>query len=371
MVTNPTRRAYLNRTVGGLAGGIGLASGVGFVVSAASEDTVLIDTQRTYGREPKQKEVPAAWYEHVQEIRAEQRRLQEAATGDSAIRDVYRTRDERATYGGKPGLKLQAVTSGSAPEAVPPRDGVPLEYETEMEMELAACGGYTDEFDPAVGGVDGEGQGIGTTCLGVAQVDSGDDDLLLTAAHLFPPGPACETDIGADAFYQGGDLYGTVHYYDGGHDMALVKGSDGGWFDDEQASAVIRDPNGEWEANWWYTQDGIDDLLAEKETVQKMGTTTGHSSGPIVGAGSMHSPHPCVGFGGAAVTCRFRSGDGDSGCPIYTDNDEGGVTIVAMFQMWLNEVGTVSCRGSDGLSVGGLGRGISFETLVQTHDILL
>lgn len=346
--TDVSRRQYLQMSAGGFT--------APFFFDKLSGDRTRyteIVTQRDADGVAKTKRVPVSWKRNVDMARRVQSNLQNDLATANGVVDVRRTRSE-GTFDGRNGLQLTVEVDPDRLQRDIPTEvnGIPVETTEHVLGEPLGCGGFTDNINPAKGGIACDGDtnddpsGQGTLCLGVDMDSNSADDLVLTAAHLFSDD--CSSDLEGTDLAQGGNHYGTVDDWDHSADWAVVDGDDGTF--GEESAGKIKDENGVWPVNAWYTKYGLDDLNSnpdDNNTVHAMGTSTGLTSGEVTGTGSSKAEDACFDYDGKGVETDINAAQGDSGGPIYTYNDNGDKAVmVSLINYGYTDVDMIGCRGT-------------------------
>ncbi len=295
--------------------------------------------------------VPQAWKAHVETVWAARERLGEQLSDLDGVVGLKVVRSD-VEYGGRPGLRLGIEVTGTDADVDLPEDvgGVPISVETALDRGLGAC--YNDaDFDPVPGGViveAAEGGAFGTACCRV--FDDG-EPRLLTAAHLWE---SCDRDGAVDSWTtQNGRPLGPIERYDQHRDVALVAPEELNLDDEIKLIGPERRPVGGAVSEW-----GLALFLTGDHEVEKIGTSSGRTTGRVTAMAVEEGWEQCVDFGGKGVEAEYRNVPGDSGGPVFYEH-EGEAYLVSVQQMWLREVGT-AC---DDRLAADRGRGTSADHL--------
>lgn len=309
---------------------------------SASGKRRKIGTQRNKEGIVKKREVPQSWFAHIRAVRQARKNVEERVRDLPQVQSIGSYKSEKK-FGGLRGQHIKVgVKKGASQKKIPNEsNGIRVETTEAEEIRPLSCGGFTSNINPAPGGVECNGDEWGTATLGVEVDGINQDDLLLTCAHLW--NDYCSTDITNKDGYQGGNHYGKVEQFDDNTDWAVIDGADG-IYGDEESKAYIKDTNGEHKVNTWYIENGIDILIGDDESVKKMGTTTGVTSGEIQGK-DINNAVNCITFGGEGIYVRAESAPGDSGAPSYRINDEGKAVMVGTVNVGGSGNNTHQCNG--------------------------
>lgn len=341
--TKTTRRGYLKK---GAVGAIFPLFADG--QQTIRDKTVEIITQRTKNGIEKTREVPAPWKQNVDKTRKVQSSIVKAYSNANGIVSISRTTGDRK-FNGKPGQKVSVeIDPEKVKKELPTeQNGVKIETTNAEPRTQISCGGFTDNINPAKGGIACDGDGPGTVTLGIDWTESSADDLLLTCAHLWDYN--CSGDMENEDLAQGGNHYGNVIKWDHSADFAIVDGDDGSWTD-ENSEGKIKDEEGTWPVDAWYTEYGLDNLMSKGETdsVYSMGTTTGQTSGDVTKVGGVDTSAECFTYDGHGVKADMIVGNGDSGGPMYTYNDDNSKAVMVSMSNLAHgdNLDTIGCRGT-------------------------
>lgn len=302
--------------------------------------------------------VPRAWHDHVEEVRAARREVDDLIGGVYGVSGAKVVRSDRQ-YGGRDGIAIAIELDESAvaedlPEAV---QDVPVETERIAERGLNACFN-TGDFGSIPGGAmigPADQPLFGTACSTVA-VDG--ERRLLTAAHLWHD---CEaTSIAGAGAEQSGRFLGRIDRANAAADVAFVavENDDVSLADGLALADDRQAPVGGVVADW-----GVSVLLTGDEQVYNVGASSGLTAGSLTARDVADAWAGCITFDGHGVEAGHRNAEGDSGGPLFYRRD-GECYLVGLQQMWLDEVGT-AC-GSN--TLGDRGRGTAAYHVADAFD---
>lgn len=314
-------------------------------------DQVRVPTLHAGDGVAREDRVPRAWKAHVETVWAARERLGEQLSDLDGVVGLKVVRSD-VEYGGRPGLRLGIELASTDAEVDLPEDvdGVPVSVEEALDRGLGAC--YNDaDFDPVPGGViveAAEGGAFGTACC---RVFDGGEPRLLTAAHLWE---SCDREgaVGSRTTQNGRPL-GPIERYDQHRDVALVAPEELDLDDEIKLIGPERRPVGGAVSEW-----GLALFLTGDHEVEKIGTSSGRTTGRVTAMAVEEGWEQCVDFGGKGVEAEYRNVPGDSGGPVFYEHD-GEAFLVSVQQMWLQEVGT-AC---DDRLAADRGRGTSADHL--------
>jgi uncharacterized protein YcfJ len=308
-----TRRTVLQNIGVGTLGSVSIVGG-----AVADGPTREIVTVRSGDESLVTKEVPQSWYQHLNQVRAVNARLQDRLLDRSGVLAVGIGAGSTA-FGGKRGFKIDVqVLAGTTPAVPDQADGVSVNtVERSQRAEpLASCNETnTGDFSSVPAGAH-----IGTSIytndsyggtVSAHVYDGSGNVRTMTANHV--AGGFCSDSTGK-TMYQGSETYGTVDQANKSSDTALIEKTD----DDDSFDYTVReDDSTRYDFYGHKTNDGIADLKSSGATVYKTGITSGTTSGSVQNF-ELGADDECAGYYGHAVTSTVETGKGDSGAPVYT-----------------------------------------------------
>lgn len=356
----------------GVLAGIGATftlPGVATVVEGS--DTTEIPYVVTDDEVLKHKEVPQPWLEHVRNALQARADFEDQIGPMSGSESAGVARSSE-THGGKPGLKIR-VSGNKRLQSTTPDEYQGIEVEAVDEQDWQEACNYEIRDDVA-GGLPIEARweengesytGWGTA--GFPVQDSDGNDRLLTADHLWE-NESCRSSAGEEATQYTQD-FGEVAESEVQPDFALLEKTNGSL----DLSSEIVEEYGTQEVSGWFSEEAVSDLVAEGKSAQKMGVTTGKTTGTV------DAMNQSIGYGcgnlenRGVVLTGLDVGDGDSGGPMYRIEEIGGIQYAVLLGHTTHATNindSKSCVGGD-RDVGRMAAGHAWFHKNNEYDITI
>ena len=318
-----TRRSFVAGTGLVASTGLGILNFSDLQVRSSRTPTKRMPQYRSDGEVSQWKEVPKAWYSHLENARRAKAKFNDQFLNQYGILETGLIRSEESTYGGKNGFKIEPVISPNSKVNIPESiRGIQIEVNIKepplVTPDIHGCVNVGN-FDPCPGGVntfDTSYSDLPCT-TGYPVSDTYGVIHLVTAAHCF--GYNCSITDGDDV-YQEDDNFGTIRgdASDSQADVAVVI-PDG----DSSAKSAIREPDDTVrDVDGSATKDNICDRASRLfDGHSKVGVTTEKTTG---GIGKCEiTRDDCPSLKGEGFRCSHDAAGGDSGGPHYSIQSDG------------------------------------------------
>lgn len=344
--------------------GVGILSG-GTVAGANNERTVRIPTHISRGEVVATERVPKRWYNQREKALNSIKALQKSHGADPAVAAIELTTSDRGVNGFKflepkveiesgKGPRIDIRNRSNTPNIPDELNGVSIRKEEKKEVHLTSDSGTgchgRKKYRPIPGGV---AANDGTTGC---QVLMDDDHYILTAAHLF--GHCDGGDKGNDGV-QGGEKYGDVADSDDSLDWAIVAPDPS-----DELNGRIQTPNDELVIGGYLTKSSIDSKMSQGDEINKVGSSTGMTTGEIVSTTASTGDGNCINLDGNGVAVTNDQAKGDSGSPVF-DISFGSAFIASIATLGVGRDNS-SCNNPK----FEYGVGISAYYLAHEHDMV-
>jgi hypothetical protein len=341
--------------------GIAVTAGIPVVSSASATETVDIPILESPDGVEKWETVPRAWDEHRKHTRRVRQRVTDAYLNRPGVKEVSVVGgDDSIGWKGRLKIRVEVDSESNHPSLPSAVEGVDVEVGEYRESKAVGC--YNDSvYDPIPGGVVGTVEGSGTITCVVSHGSTGEKGLL-TAAHL---ADRCTDDIVGDEFYQedlGGTNVGNISVANSAKDWMISDIQSRDWKD-----YIRLENSNEVTVKGWVNNNGLDSYVGSK-TVEKMGKSTGHTTGELNKISISGTDTNCTNWEGEGVETKCAVAGGDSGGPIYIiSNDK--VYLVAILQQgqWEKKFNS-TCNGN---VIYNRGQGYQFIEFVNSSDYTL
>lgn len=340
-----------------------------------SEDSVEVVISRSSDGDHETTEVPTEWEDHREHAEKINDEMQAERMSQKGVMKVSLTSSEE-TYGGKSGFKIEVgvksdIFEGTIPDS---KDGIPVETVEATPISYGSCGITLDTNDiPGAVAIENEDDDDGDCSMSFGstgfKVSYEKEHYMLTAAHIYGGGSdPCPSGIQTnDSAFHHGDYFGNVNHWTEEEDWLLISTNHDETFDDK-----LWDPDQQKrvDAVAWYTDTGVANLISDNTEIYKCGITLGKESGQVTDK-SISSGWDCVDWDGEGVETDTDFAEGDSGGPVWSDdNNDDAVIVTHNCQLAGDDIGTASCHPIGDCSASNLNiedalRGTAFYHL---HD---
>jgi hypothetical protein len=304
-------------------------------------------------------EVPQKWHDHNEAIWDVHEVLGPILMENEFIFDVFLGRSERTIdglgylqytvefYDTATRAERSSVPDDLTETEVPIPDDIQVtsirKTETTGEISAQNCAGQVSP-DPYHGGVILDGHGWGTS--GYRMEDGSGNEYMVTANHVVAPN--CSVDNGFVPVADNGDQIGGVHDGHKNHDWALV-GVDSSSGIQDLSKQIWYNGGFTTTIKAWKPKAGLNYIIGQNGQVWKQGRMTGWDTGVLRGIGSCATDNkvpPCVRMDCAGVKVEVPNTGGDSGGPLW-DQDDGGAEVISQISLGNELTGNTVCNGRD------------------------
>ena len=315
-----TRRSFVAGT------GLGMLNFPDLQVRSSRTSTKRMPQYRSDGEVIQWKEVPKAWYSHLEDARRAKAKFNDQYLNQDDILETGLIRSEESTYGGKNGFKIEPVIRPNSGINIP-KSIRGIKIEVNIKEPPLATPNIDDcvnvgNFDPYPGGVNTfDVSHSDFPCTTGYPVSKTYDYVhLAAAAHCF--GNCYITD--GDDVYQEDDYFGTIYddSSDAQADIAVVEpdpGNNGLVY----TKSAIREPDDTVrDVDGSATNDEICNRASRLfDGHSKVGVTTEKTTGGIGKCEITRSS--CPSLKGEGFRSSHDAADGDSGGPHYSIQSDG------------------------------------------------
>lgn len=364
-----SRRRFLR-----VAGGLGVLATVSGCSSSSGHKTVSYPKIVSGDRVIEWVIVPKEWDRHRSYVKKVYERVRGWLHSLRSVIGTMIVRSDR-TYGGHNGFQIKIIVENKAslsgsdiPEEI---DGIQTMTETSPEWwGFADCSVNTGNCTNRGGGDRvGGGESVGWTTGGrgtaTGRVTINGKQRLLHCGHVFWDDCADATnDVTGRVAVSGNERIGTVESINIAGDYSIIDGKYGGKYDatidDNRTYPTLAGYVTEVACEYWNTLP-----RNERPCLYKMGSTTGLTTGTIIGTGMSLTVPPCTTMEHEGVYTDCDAGQGDSGGPTFLLYEEKAylVNVVSYYYFGTHTV-------CDGARVGVNSAGIPAWWIANNTNVI-